>query len=1048
MYKKVELKDGFVGMEHKVAENWKEKDIIKKNFNMNEGKRYFTFYDGPPTANGKPHVGHIETRVMKDIIPRYKVMKGYKVIRKAGWDTHGLPVELEIEKSLGISGKEQIEEYGVEKFVKKCKESVFTYVHMWEEMTNKVGYWVDMENPYVTYHNDYIESVWWALKQMWKKGLLYEGHKVMPYCPRCGTALSSHEVAQGYKDVKDLTCIAKFKVVGKENTYILAWTTTPWTLPSNLALCVNKSYEYAEVKANVGTDDEPKYENYILAKDLIETVLKETPYEIIKTFKGEELLGTKYEQLMPFAKVEGKAFEVIHGDYVTLTDGTGIVHIAPAYGEDDSLVSKKNGIAFVNLVDKSGNFVEEVEPWAGKFVRDCNEDICKWLADENKLFSKEKHIHSYPHCWRCDTPLLYYPKESWFVAMSKLRGELVANNSTVNWYPETIKTGRFGKFLENVIDWGISRDRYWGTPLPVWTCEDENCGHQECIGSIEELKEKALECPEDIELHKPYIDNVYLKCPKCGGKMKRAKEVIDCWFDSGSMPFAQWHYPFENEDMFKNNFPAGFISEAVDQTRGWFYTLMAIGTALFNKSPFENCIVLGHVLDEHGQKMSKSKKNGVDPMVLLDSVGADATRWHFYTCSSPWLPTRLGIKNVQETQRGFLSTLWNVYSFYVLYAEIDQFNPLQYASFKTENIMDKWIISKLNTLVKEVDDKLAHYDITSAALQIEGFTDELSNWYVRRNRERFWSENLTDDKIGAYVTLYKVLTTLIKVAAPFVPFMTDEIYQNLVVGLDKNAPESVHLCLWPEVDENAINKELEKEMDLAYKIVKLGRSARNSANIKNRQPLSEMLISIDNLPQYYEDIVKEELNVKKVELGAEMSQYVDFEIKPNLPVLGKEYGKLIPQIRTKLAEMNQMDLATKVKNGKSEYIEIGDTQIELTADNLLVTMQGKEGFAFSGEGEIGVILETTITPELRKEGYVREVLSKVQNMRKDKGFEVLDNINLYVAGSEELEAVIKENEELIKHDILAKKVVYHEERDNYTTTNINGNNLDIDIEKV
>ena len=1048
MYKKVELKDGFVGMEHKVAENWKEKDIIKKNFDMNEGKRYFTFYDGPPTANGKPHVGHIETRVMKDIIPRYKVMKGYKVIRKAGWDTHGLPVELEIEKSLGISGKEQIEEYGVEKFVKKCKESVFTYVHMWEEMTNKVGYWVDMENPYVTYHNNYIESVWWALKQMWEKGLLYEGHKVMPYCPRCGTALSSHEVAQGYKDVKDLTCIAKFKVVGKENTYILAWTTTPWTLPSNLALCVNKSYEYAEIKANIGTDDEPKYENYILAKDLIETVLKETPYEIIKTFKGEELLGTKYEQLMPFAKVEGKAFEVIHGDYVTLTDGTGIVHIAPAYGEDDSLVAKQNGIAFVNLVDKSGNFVKEVEPWAGRFVRDCNEDICKWLTNENKLFSKEKHIHSYPHCWRCDTPLLYYPKESWFVAMSKLRDELVANNSTVNWYPETIKTGRFGKFLENVIDWGISRDRYWGTPLPVWTCEDENCGHQECTGSIEELKEKALECPEDIELHKPYIDNVYLKCPKCGGKMKRAKEVIDCWFDSGSMPFAQWHYPFENEDMFKNNFPAGFISEAVDQTRGWFYTLMAIGTALFNKSPFENCIVLGHVLDEHGQKMSKSKKNGVDPMVLLDSVGADATRWHFYTCSSPWLPTRLGIKNVQETQRGFLSTLWNVYSFYVLYAEIDQFNPLEYVNFKTENIMDKWIISKLNTLIKEVDDKLAHYDITSAAIQIEGFTDELSNWYVRRNRERFWSENLTDDKIGAYVTLYKVLTTLIKVAAPFVPFMTDEIYQNLVVGLDKNAPESVHLCLWPEVDENAINKELEKEMDLAYKIVKLGRSARNSANIKNRQPLSEMLISIDNLPKYYEDIVKEELNVKKVELGAEMSKYVDFEIKPNLPVLGKEYGKLIPQIRAKLAEMNQMDLATKVKTGKSEYIEIGDTQIELTADNLLVTMQGKEGFAFSGEGEIGVILETTITPELRKEGYVREVLSKVQNMRKDKGFEVLDNINLYVAGSEELEAVIKENEELIKHDTLAKKVVYHEERDNYTTTNINGNNLDIDIEKV
>ena len=1056
MYKKVELKDGFVGMEHEVAKNWKEKDIIKKNFNMNEGKRYFTFYDGPPTANGKPHVGHIETRVMKDIIPRYKVMKGYKVIRKAGWDTHGLPVELEIEKKLGISGKEQIEDYGVEKFVKECKESVFTYVHMWEEMTNKVGYWVDMENPYVTYHNDYIESVWWALKQMWEKGLLYEGHKVMPYCPRCGTALSSHEVAQGYKDVKDLTCVAKFKVeegqkiAGEEvkDTYILAWTTTPWTLPSNLALCVNKSYEYAKVKANIGTDDEPKYETYILAKDLIESVLKETPYEILSTFKGEDLLGLKYEQLMPFAKVEGKAFVVIHGDYVTLTDGTGIVHIAPAYGEDDSLVSKQNGIAFVNLVDKSGKFVPEVEPWAGRFVRDCNEDICKWLAAENKLFSKEKHMHSYPHCWRCDTPLLYYPKESWFVAMSKLRDELVANNNKVNWYPDTIRTGRFGKFLENVIDWGISRDRYWGTPLPVWTCEDENCGHQECIGSIEELKQKAIECPEDIELHKPYIDNVHLKCPKCGKTMNRAKEVIDCWFDSGSMPFAQWHYPFENKEMFDNNFPAGFISEAIDQTRGWFYTLTAIGTALFGRTPFENCIVLGHVLDEHGQKMSKSKGNGVDPMTLLDTVGADATRWHFYTVSAPWLPTRLGIKNVQETQRGFLSTLWNVYSFYVLYAEIDQFNPLKYEDFKPTNVMDKWIISKLNTLVKEVDEKLANYDITNAALIIESFTDELSNWYVRRNRERFWSTELNEEKIGAYCTLYKVLTTLIKVAAPFVPFMTDEIYQNLVVGLDKDAKESVHLCLWPEVDETAINKELEKEMDLAYKIVKLGRSARNSANIKNRQPLSEMLISVDTLPQYYEDIVKEELNVKQIELGAEMSQYVNFEIKPNLPVLGKEYGRLIPRIKQEIAKKNQMDLANTVKNGGVEYIEIDETQIALNSDNLLITMQGKDGFAFSGEGEIGVVLDTHISEELRKEGYVREILSKVQNMRKDKGFEVLDKIKLYLSGNEMLENVVKENEELIKHDTLALEIVYNAEKENMTKTNINGEELDVDVDVV
>ena len=860
------------------------------------------------------------------------------------------------------------------------------------------------------------------------------------------------KLLSGYKDVKDLTCIAKFKVEDGQgfepNTYILAWTTTPWTLPSNLALCLNKAYEYAEIKANIGTDDEPQYETYILAKDLIETVLKETPYEVIKTFKGNELLGIKYEALMPFAKPEGKAYVVIHGDYVNLEDGTGIVHIAPAYGEDNSLVSKQNGITFVNLVDKSGKFVKEVEPWQGRFVRDCNEDICKWLANENKLFSKEKHLHSYPHCWRCDTPLLYYPKESWFVAMSKLRDELVENNNKVNWYPDTIRTGRFGKFLENVIDWGISRDRYWGTPLPVWTCEDEECGHQECIGSIEELKQKAIDCPDDIELHKPYIDDVFLKCPKCGKKMKRAREVIDCWFDSGSMPFAQWHYPFENKEMFDTNFPAGFISEAVDQTRGWFYTLTAIGTALFGRTPFENCIVLGHVLDEKGQKMSKSKGNGVDPMVLLNEVGADATRWHFYTCSAPWLPTRLGLNNVQETQRGFLSTLWNVYSFYVLYAEIDNFNPLKYSNFEPTNVMDKWIISKLNTLLKEVDSKLDQYDITTAALLIESFTDELSNWYVRRNRERFWLTELSDEKIGAYCTLYKVLTTLIKVAAPFVPFMTDEIYQNLVVGLDKNAPESVHLCLWPEADEKAINKDLEKEMDLAYKIVKLGRSARNSANIKNRQPLSKMLISIDTLPKYYENIVKEELNVKEIELGAEMSEYVDFEIKPNLPVLGKEYGKLIPRIREELAKNDQVNLANKVKSGGVEYIEIDDTQIELNSENLLVTMQGKDGFAFSGEGEIGVVLDTHITQELKKEGYVREVLSKVQNMRKDKGFEVLDNINLYISGNEMLEKVVKDNEELIKHDTLAKEVIYNKERKTYTETNINGEKLNIDVEVV
>ena len=1045
MYKKVELPDGYVGMEKKVADLWKEKDVIKKNFNKNEGKKYFMFYDGPPTANGMPHVGHIETRVMKDIIPRYKVMKGYYVPRKAGWDTHGLPVELEIEKKLGISGKEQIEDYGVEKFVKECKDSVFKYVHIWEKMTNQVGYWVDMEHPYVTYHNDYIESVWWALKELWKKGLLYEGHKVMPYCPRCGTALSSHEVAQGYKDVKDLTCVAKFKVKNEENTYILAWTTTPWTLPSNLALCVNKSYTYAKVKVNAGTEEEPKYENYILAKDLIESVLKDKEYELVNKFKGEELLGTEYEQLIPFAKPEGKAFVVIHGDYVTLTDGTGIVHIAPAYGEDDSLVAKQNDIAFVNLVDKSGKFVKEVEPWAGRFVRDCNEDICKWLNEQNKLFSKEKHLHSYPHCWRCDTPLLYYPKESWFVKMSSLRDELVSNNNKVNWYPDTIRTGRFGKFLENVIDWGISRDRYWGTPLPVWKCD---CGHLECIGSIEELKEKAVDCPENIELHKPYIDNVHLKCPECGKEMQRFKEVIDCWFDSGSMPFAQLHYPFENKELFEKEFPAGFISEAVDQTRGWFYTLTAIGTALFGKTPFENCIVLGHVLDGKGQKMSKSKKNGVDPFLLLDTVGADATRWHFYTCSAPWLPTRLSLENVQETQRGFLATLWNVYSFYVLYAEIDKFNPLNYKDFKSENIMDKWIISELNTLVKEVGEKLDKYDITGSALQIESFTDRLSNWYVRRNRERFWGTELTDDKIGAYVTLYRVLVTLSKISAPFVPFMTEEIYQNLVVGLDKEAKESIHLCSWPEANEAEVDKKLEEEMDLAYTIVKLGRSARNSVNIKNRQPLSKMLISVKNLPEYYSDIVKEELNVKKVVLSADMKDYVEFEIKPNLPVLGREYGKLIPAIKQKIAEFNQMELATKVEAGNIEYIEIEDVQIPLSKENLLVTMQGKDGFAFSGTGEIGVVIETEITPELREEGYLREILSKIQNMRKESGFEVMDNINLYVSGNEELEKVVKKYEDIIKHDTLAKNVLYNEENKEYVETPINGEKLNIFVEVV
>ena len=1035
MYKKVELPQGFVGMEKEIANLWTARNVIKKNFDMNQDGEYFTFYDGPPTANGKPHIGHILTRVMKDIIPRYKVMKGYKVIRKAGWDTHGLPVELEIEKKLGISGKEQIEEYGVEKFVKECKESVFTYVSMWEKMTEQIGYWVDMENPYVTYHNPYIESVWWALKQMWDKGLLYEGHKVMPYCPRCGTALSSHEVAQGYKDVKDLTAIAKFKVADEENKYILAWTTTPWTLPSNLALCINKAYTYIEAKVND--------EILILAKDLAPKVLGED-FETVREFQGAELLGTKYEQLMPFGKVEGKAFEVIHGDYVTLSDGTGVVHIAPAYGEDDSLVAKANGITFINLVDKAGKFVEEVTPWAGKFVKKCDESICKWLEENNKLFKAEKHLHSYPHCWRCDTPLLYYPKESWFVAMTTLRDKLIENNNKINWYPDNIRTGRFGKFLENVIDWGISRDRYWGTPLPIWECE---CGHKECIGSIEELKNKGINVPEDIELHKPYIDEVHLNCPECGKEMERVKEVIDCWFDSGSMPFAQLHYPFENKELFEQNYPAQFISEAVDQTRGWFYTLLAISTAVFDRNPFENCIVLGHVLDKKGLKMSKSKGNVVDPFEVLASEGADATRWHFYTASAPWLPTRFSTDDVSEAGRKFLSTLWNVYSFYVLYADLDKFNPTEYADFVSDNVMDKWIMSKLNTLVKDVDAKLNSYDITNAALAIEDFTDELSNWYVRRNRARYWSETLTDDKIGAYVTLYRVLTTLVKVSAPFVPFITEEIYQNLVVNLDPKAEESVHLCLWPEVNEKAIDKNLEAEMDLAYKIVKLGRSARNGANIKNRQPLSKMLVSTDSLPVYYGDIIIDELNIKAVEFGADLSTHVNFEIKPNLPVLGRAYGKMIPQIRKEIGARNQMELAQTIQNGGVVTINIDGTEIELNKENLLVTMQGLEGYAFAGEGSIGVVLDTHISDELREEGHVREMISKIQNMRKESGFQVADKIKLYVADNEMLMNVIKKFAETIKRDTLTEEIIFAANRE-YTETTINGEKLNMAVEVI
>ena len=1033
MYKKVDGQKSFVDMEKDILKLWDEKDVVNKNFSENPKGDYFTFYDGPPTANGKPHIGHVITRVMKDLIPRYKVMKGYKVLRKAGWDTHGLPVELEVEKSLGISGKPDIEKHGVEDFVKKCKESVFTYSSQWKEMSERLGYWVDMDNPYVTYHNNYIESVWWALKNMWDKGLLYEGYKIVPYCPRCGTALASHEVAQGYKDVRETSVYVKFKVKNQDK-YILVWTTTPWTLPSNVALAVNKKYDYVEV-LNKG-------EHIILAKSLLTKL--EDEYEVLREFKGEELLGLEYEQMFKFETPEKKAFFVIHGDYVTLTDGTGIVHIAPAYGEDDSVVAKQNDVPMINLVDTQGNFVDKVTPWKGMFVKKADPHIVKYLEENNILYKAEKFTHSYPHCWRCDTPLLYYPRKSWFVAMSKLRDKLLTNNNKINWYPDNIRTGRFGKFLEGVIDWGISRERYWGTPLPIWECE---CGHRDCVGSIEELKEKGINVPENIELHKPYIDNVKLKCPKCGKEMKRVSEVIDCWFDSGSMPFAQHHYPFENKEIFEQNFPAQFISEAVDQTRGWFYTLLAISTVLFDKNPFENCVVLGHVLDKNGLKMSKHKGNVLDPFVVLNNEGADATRWYFYTSSAPWLPSRFYEDAVIEAQRKFIGTLFNVYSFYVLYAEIDEFNPLKYKDFTSDNVMDKWIISKLNSLIKTVEEDLNTYKITQAALAIEDFTDLLSNWYVRRNRERFWSEKLTDDKIGAYVTLYSVLTTLSKVAAPFVPFITEEIYQNLVVNLDNSACESVHLCKWPEYNEKLMDTKLEEEMDLAYKIVKLGRSARNSANIKNRQPLSNMLLSTKELPAYYGDIIKDELNIKKAEFGADMSNYVKFDIKPNLPVLGKAYGKLIPAIRKEITSMNQMELAGKIGAGETVKINVSGTEIELTSENLLITMQGLPGYAFAGEGELGVVLHTVITEELKEEGNLREILSKVQNMRKESGFEVSDKINLYVSGNVELISIIKKYEDKIMKETLAPHVYYSEETE-YTKCNINGEELLVRVEVI
>lgn len=1031
MYKKIDSAKTFVDMEKDTLKLWKEKDIIQKNFDLNPQGEFFTFYDGPPTANGKPHIGHVITRVMKDLIPRYKVMKGYKVLRKAGWDTHGLPVELEIEKALGISGKPQIEEYGVEKFIEKCKSSVFTYVEQWREMTEKVGYWVDMDEPYVTYNDDYIESEWWALKQIYEKNLIYKGHKILPYCPRCGTSLSSHEVGQGYKDVKDSSVYVKFRLKG-EDKYILVWTTTPWTLPSNVALAVNKKYDYVEVIHNE--------QHLILAKQLLTRLDGE--YEIVAEFKGEKLLNKEYEQMFKFEIPEERAFYIVHADFVTLTDGTGIVHIAPAFGEDDNQIGKKYDLPLMNLVDVEGKFIDSVTPWKGLFVKAADSKIIDFMTKENILYKSEKFTHSYPFCWRCDTPLLYYPRKSWFIAMSTMRDKLVENNNKINWYPENVGTGRFGNFIENVIDWSISRERYWGTPIPIWECE---CGHRECIGSKAELREKGINVPENIELHKPYIDEIKLTCPHCKKEMQRIEEVIDCWFDSGAMPFAQHHYPFENKEIFEANFPAQFISEAVDQTRGWFYTLLAISTVLFDKAPFENCVVLGHVLDKNGLKMSKHKGNVLSPFTVLENEGADATRWYFYTGSAPWLPSRFSEDAVMEAQRKFISTLWNVYSFYVLYADIDKFNPIEYVSFVSDNVMDKWIMSRLNTLVKNVDEDLEGYRITQAAISIEEFTDELSNWYVRRNRSRYWSEELTEDKVGAYVTLYRVLTTLIQVAAPFIPFITEEIYQNLVVSLDTTAPESIHLRKWPVYNENQVDKDLEAHMEEAYKIVKLGRSARNGANIKNRQPLSKMLLSTKTLPEYYGDIIKDELNMKAVEFGADLSKYVNFEIKPNLPVLGKEFGKLIPGIKKELASRNQMELAQTILGGSIVAIEVQGIKVELRSENLLVTMQGLEGYAFAGEGELGVVLDTHINDELREEGNVREIISKIQNMRKESGFQVADKINLYVEGNEMLENIVKKFSDFIMKETLAVNIVYNDKKE-YIECSINGEKFNIAVE--
>jgi len=1051
MYNKVNTNLNFVDRERETLKFWNENKIFEKQLEMNKEKAGFTFYDGPPTANGKPHIGHVLTRVIKDMIPRYHWMKGHDVPRKAGWDTHGLPVEIEVEKKLGLDGKEQIEEYGLEPFINECKESVWKYKGMWEDFSGTVGFWADMENPYVTYDNNFIESEWWALRQIWDKGLLYKGFKIVPYCPRCGTPLSAQEVAQGYKTVKERSAVVRFKVVG-EDAFFLAWTTTPWTLPSNLALCVNPDETYVKVKAADGY-------TYYMAKALLDTVLgklktEDAPaYEIIEEYKGTDLEYKEYEPLFACAgeaaaKQKKKAHFVTCDNYVTMSDGTGIVHIAPAFGEDDAKVGRRYDLPFVQFVDGAGNLTPET-PYAGIFVKKADPMVLVDLDKEGKLFDAPKFEHEYPHCWRCDTPLIYYARESWYIKMTDVRENLIKNNNTVNWIPESIGKGRFGDWLENVQDWAISRNRYWGTPLNIWEC---SCGHRHSIGSIAELKEMSSNCPADIELHRPYIDAVTIKCPECGGEMKRVPEVIDCWFDSGSMPFAQHHYPFENEDLFKAQFPADFISEAVDQTRGWFYSLMAISTLLFDCSPYKNVIVLGHVQDENGQKMSKSKGNAVDPFEALKTYGADAIRWYFYTGSAPWLPSRFSGKAVQEGQRKFLGTLWNTYAFYVLYADIDQFDPTKYNLRDCAlSVMDKYILSVLNTTVREVDKQLGSYHIPEAAKALYECVDELSNWYVRRCRERYWGTEMTDDKIAAYMTLYTALVTLAKTAAPMIPFMADDIYRNLVCSVDKNAPESVHLCSFPEADESMIDSALEANMKTVVDIVVLGRAARNGANIKNRQPLNALYVKCENvLDAFYSDIIRDELNVKAVEFVDDMSALSSYSFKPNLKTVGPKYGKLLGKIRGTLQadDFDGNAAMDELKSTGAVHFTFDGTDVALAEEDLLIEVKQKEGYFSIADHGIAAALDTNLTEELINEGYVRELISKVQTMRKEADFVVTDHIAVSVTGSEKLTALLAGDCDEFKSTVLCDELVF-ESREGYTKEwDINGENVTISVAKL